>query len=93
MSILELHKVSKVYGQGDNEVDAITDIELVVERGSLVAIMGPSGSGKSTMLRCINFLEQYEAGEIRSGGERLHGRVYLRWGAKAILAIFCYHSF
>ena len=38
-------------------------------------------------------LRGYEAGEICSGSQRLQGCVYLRWGAKAIIAIFCYHSF
>ena len=73
MSILELHKVSKVYGQGDNEVDAITDIELVVERGSLVAIMGPSGSGKSTLLTIAGSLEEPTSGDVIIDGARLNG--------------------
>jgi len=50
MSFLELRRVSKVYGVGPTEVHAISDIDLSVDRGSLVAVMGPSGSGKSTLL-------------------------------------------
>ena len=73
MSILELHKVSKVYGEGDTEVDAITDIELNVERGSLVAIMGPSGSGKSTLLTIAGSLEEPTSGEVLIDGARLKG--------------------
>jgi putative ABC transport system ATP-binding protein len=48
MSMLELRKVSKVYGQGPAQVQALYDIDLWVEPGSLVAVMGASGSGKST---------------------------------------------
>jgi len=73
MSILELHKVSKVYGEGDTEVDAITDIELSVDRGSLVAIMGPSGSGKSTLLTIAGSLEEPTSGDVMIDGTRLAG--------------------
>jgi putative ABC transport system ATP-binding protein len=73
MSMLELHHVSKVYGQGDNEVDAITDIDLAVERGSLVAIMGPSGSGKSTLLTIAGSLEEPTTGDVMIDGARLSG--------------------
>ncbi|MFI4986683.1 MAG: amino acid ABC transporter ATP-binding protein [Alphaproteobacteria bacterium] len=44
-------------------------ISFAVEPGEVVVVLGPSGSGKSTMLRCINFLEPYEEGEIRIDGE------------------------
>jgi putative ABC transport system ATP-binding protein len=73
MSILELRRVTKVYGQGDNEVDAISDIDLSVERGSLVAIMGPSGSGKSTLLTIAGSLEEPTSGDVVIDGTRLAG--------------------
>ena len=46
MSYLELRRVSKSYGAGATEVHALSDVDLAVERGSLVAVMGPIGLGK-----------------------------------------------
>jgi putative ABC transport system ATP-binding protein len=73
MSMLELRQVSKSYGEGATEVDAISDIDLTVERGSLVAIMGPSGSGKSTLLTIAGSLEEPTSGEVMIDGARLAG--------------------
>ena len=73
MSMLELQHVSKSYGQGANEVDAISDIDLNVARGSLVAVMGPSGSGKSTLLTIAGSLEEPTSGDVLIDGTRLSG--------------------
>jgi putative ABC transport system ATP-binding protein len=64
MSYLELRKVSKTYGTGAGEVHAIRDVDLFVDRGSLVAVMGPSGSGKSTLLTIAGSLEEPTSGEV-----------------------------
>ena len=64
MSLLELHEISKTYGAGSTEVHAVADINLEVDRGSLVAIMGPSGSGKSTLLTIAGSLEEPTSGEV-----------------------------
>jgi putative ABC transport system ATP-binding protein len=68
MSVLELRRVSKVYGDGPAEVHALLDVSLTVERGELVAVMGPSGSGKSTLLTIAGTLEEPTTGELRIGG-------------------------
>ena len=67
-SALELRRVSKVYGSGPAEVWALNEIDLVVERGELVAIMGPSGSGKSTLLTIAGSLEQATSGQVLVDG-------------------------
>jgi putative ABC transport system ATP-binding protein len=68
MSALELRNVSKVYGEGANEVHALRGVDLSVEAGSLVAVMGPSGSGKSTLLTIAGSLEVPSGGEVLIDG-------------------------
>jgi len=71
MSALELRAVSKSYGAGATEVHALRDIDLTVEPGSMVAVMGPSGSGKSTLLAIAGSLEDPTSGEVVIGGASL----------------------
>jgi putative ABC transport system ATP-binding protein len=65
---LKLLHVSKTYGSGATEVHALTDVDLSVERGELVAVMGPSGSGKSTLLTIAGSLEQPSRGQVLVDG-------------------------
>jgi putative ABC transport system ATP-binding protein len=67
-SALELHQVSKIYGAGPSEVHALSEVDLSVERGELVAVMGPSGSGKSTLLTIAGSLEEPTSGQILVDG-------------------------
>jgi putative ABC transport system ATP-binding protein len=71
MSFLELHDVSKIYGEGPSQVHALEHINLEVEAGSLVAVMGPSGSGKSTLLTIAGSLDDPSRGEVIIGGAAL----------------------
>src|ERR1700731_516151 len=59
-SMIEMQAVHKWYG----EFHVLKDIDLVVGRGEKVVVCGPSGSGKSTMIRCINRLEEHQAGRV-----------------------------
>jgi putative ABC transport system ATP-binding protein len=71
MSVLELRNVSRTYGEGAAEVHALIDVDLSVEAGSMVAVMGPSGSGKSTLLTIAGSLEEPSSGEVLIGGMSL----------------------
>ena len=67
ISAINIKNVSK---QFDN-IEVLRDINLEVQKGSVVSILGSSGSGKSTLLRCMNWLEQPDRGEIHISGRRL----------------------
>ena len=71
MSFLELRNVSKSYGEGATMVHAIESIDLAVDEGHLVAVMGPSGSGKSTLLTIAGSLEDPTGGEVLINGAPL----------------------
>lgn len=68
--------IEKRFGQ----LHALRGVDLIVRSGEKICIIGPSGSGKSTLLRCLNFLEEHDAGEVCVDGEKMgfildsHGR-------------------
>ncbi|CAE6702911.1 Glutamine transport ATP-binding protein GlnQ [Paraburkholderia nemoris] len=69
MSMVEFQSVSKSFGH----VPVLKDIDLRIENGEVVVIVGPSGSGKSTLLRCINALEKISGGELLVDGLSVKG--------------------
>ncbi|RPK87602.1 MULTISPECIES: ABC transporter ATP-binding protein [Streptomyces] len=63
--------VRKIYRTGSVEVTALLDLDLVVRRGEMVAVMGPSGSGKTTLLNCLSGLDDIDAGRVEVDGHDL----------------------
>ena len=61
--LIELRNICKRYGSGEAAFNALTDVNLTVDQGEFVAIMGPSGSGKSTMMNIIGALDSPTGGE------------------------------
>lgn len=64
MEILRTENLMKVYGQGSNQVNAVDKVNLTIERGEFIAIVGPSGSGKSTLLHLIGGVDIPTSGSI-----------------------------
>jgi len=69
--MLEVKNITKIYGEGEARVVALSDVSLKVARGDFKAIMGPSGSGKSTLLNIIGGLDRLSSGEVVLEGRRV----------------------
>ena len=69
--LLEVKHVKKVFGKGLNRTEALSDMNLLVDTGEFVAIMGESGSGKSTLLQLIATFDQLTEGTIQLNGQSL----------------------
>lgn len=64
MEIVRVENLSKTYGSGENLVRAIDDVNLKIEKGEFIAIVGPSGSGKSTLLHLLGGVDNPSSGKI-----------------------------
>lgn len=71
MEILKCEKVSKVYGDGENRVVALDQVDLSVEKGEFVAVIGASGSGKSTLLHILGSVDKPSTGRVTVEGTDL----------------------
>ncbi len=73
LPLIELSQVAKIYGQGEGEVRALRGIDLRIEAGEFIAVMGPSGSGKSTCMNVLGCLDTPTSGTYRFLGVAVGG--------------------
>ena len=69
--IIEIRNLSKTFGTGENQVAALQNVSLQVQKGDIFGIIGLSGAGKSTLVRCINLLERPDEGQMLFHGQNL----------------------
>ena len=69
---IEVAGLRKRYGAGDTAVDALKGVDLTVQPGEVIGLIGPSGSGKSTLLKCLGAVTEPSAGQIRLSGETVY---------------------
>ena len=70
--LLSLNQVSKTINSGGNKITLLDKIDLQVNEGEFISLMGPSGSGKSTLLNCIGMLDSFTGGGYTFLGEPVH---------------------
>lgn len=72
MTLIEVKNLNKIYGSGETEVKALKNINLNIEQGEFVAIVGQSGSGKSTLLHLIGGIDIPSSGEVIIDGKNIY---------------------
>ena len=74
MEILRVENLTKVYGNGENEVRALDGVSFSVEKGAFVAVIGPSGSGKSTLLHILGGVDRPTGGKVFMDGKDVYAQ-------------------
>ena len=74
MEILKVEDLTKLYGNGENEVRAVDNVSFSVEKGEILAIMGPSGSGKSTLLPILGGVDRPTSGKVYMNGQDVYAQ-------------------
>jgi putative ABC transport system ATP-binding protein len=72
MAVIEMHNVKKQYSSGDDVVEALRGVDLSIESGEFITIMGQSGSGKSTLLSVLGGMNHPTAGDVAMAGVKLY---------------------
>ena len=74
MEMLRVENLTKLYGEGENQVRALDGVSFSVNKGQFVAIIGPSGSGKSTLLHILGGVDRPTNGKVYMNGQDVYGR-------------------
>ncbi|WP_318458375.1 methionine ABC transporter ATP-binding protein MetN [Photobacterium leiognathi] len=69
--MIEIKQLNKVFYQGDKAINALSDINLTIQQGTIFGVIGSSGAGKSTLIRCVNLLERPSNGQVIVDGVEL----------------------
>jgi putative ABC transport system ATP-binding protein len=91
LSQIRLRRLNKSYGTGEHAVHVLQNVDLTIEPGELVSIMGSSGSGKSTLLNVLGLLDDYDSGEYWLGDELIRAlpeRLAARYRSRSIGFVF-----
>jgi putative ABC transport system ATP-binding protein len=94
-NVISLTNVVKRYRRGKESVEVLHGLNLDIDEGEFVAIMGPSGSGKSTLLNLIGGLDRPDSGEVNVAGQRidrLSGGDMTRWRASYVGFVFQFYN-
>jgi len=94
-TLIHIAGVGKNYRRGSEDVHVLLGLDLVVQRGEFLALMGPSGSGKSTLLNLIGGLDRPTQGTVEIGGDRideLSDRKLANWRARHVGFVFQFYN-
>ena len=95
MSLVTMRNVEKQFKRGSEEVRVLSRLNLDIDRGEFLALMGPSGSGKSTLLNLLAGLDRPTAGTIEVDGQRidqLSSRALARWRSRHVGFVFQFYN-
>tara|TARA_Y100000741_G_C18194909_1_gene535105 strand:- start:49 stop:708 length:660 start_codon:yes stop_codon:yes gene_type:complete len=91
--IIDIKKIAKTFIDGNKKLNVLKDINLRIDRGSIVTIKGPSGSGKSTLLSIIGTLENADSGELSINGKNIKDEQNIdKLRNKSIGFVFQFHN-
>lgn len=93
--LIQIKNVSRNFRRGSEEIHVLSDLNLEVESGEFLALMGPSGSGKSTLLNLIGGLDRANSGSVQIGEDRvdqLNDRQLAAWRARHVGFVFQFYN-
>lgn len=93
--LVQIHQLSKTFRRGSEDIHVLSDLDLEVQPGEFLALMGPSGSGKSTLLNLIGGLDRPSQGTLAIGGEKINDlsdRELAAWRARHIGFVFQFYN-